>query len=239
MRPRKPSFERPLLTVDVVILGVAAERLDVLLLKRAEAPFRGRWALPGGFVDVAVDRDLESVAKRKLFDKTGVAAPYLEQFGTVGNAKRDPRGWSATTVYFALIDATTARLVSGGNAEEVAWHPVERLPRALAFDHAELCDGALTRFRSKVEYTSLPAHLLPDRFTLPDLQRTYEIVLGRPVDKASFRRRMLDAGFLGAVPGGTRQDAKKPAQLVRIKPGGRLAYFPRTFRSAEQYDRRL
>src|SRR6266487_2810908 len=221
MKPQKPSFERPLLTVDVVIFGVAAERLNVLLVKRAEAPFRGRWALPGGFVDVAADCDLESVAKRKLFDKTGVAAPYLEQFGTVGDARRDPRGWSATTVYFALIDATTARLVRGGNAEKVAWHPVGRLPRTLAFDHAGLCDGVVAR-------------LLPEKFTLPGLQRMYEIVLGRPVDKASFRRRMMDAGFLGAVPGGTRQDAKKPAQLFRIKPGARLAYFPRTFRSAEQ-----
>jgi 8-oxo-dGTP diphosphatase len=168
-------FERPLATVDVVILTVREEALQVLLVKRSERvgePFPGLLALPGGFVDVDQDDSLEHTARRKLVEKTGVKSPYLEQLGSWGGKARDPRGWTASHVYFALIPSQSVTLTAGGNAAEVIWHPVDMLVRKrLAFDHSEILAAAVERLRSKVEYTSLPAFLLKEPFTIPQLQR--------------------------------------------------------------------
>ena len=189
-----PDFPRPYTTVDVVIFTVLDDTLQVLLMRRPdEAPFPDAWALPGGFVDITRDADLISCARRKLHEKTNVQSPYLEQLGSWGSATRDPRGWSATHAYFALIPGDGVALNKGANAADVAWFEVDGLlkkPR-LAFDHAEILLAAVERLRSKVEYTSLPAFLLPEPFTLPQLQRMYEIVLDRPVDKSGFRTRMM------------------------------------------------
>ncbi|WP_321787433.1 NUDIX hydrolase [Paraburkholderia sp. J94] len=233
-RARAPrEFSQPHTTVDVVIFSVLDNALQVLLVQRPDEPgepFPGRWALPGGFVDVVVDRTLEECARRKLFDKTGVASPYLEQLGSWGSAVRDPRGWSATHVWFALIAAQDVTLAKGANAAEVAWFAVDAVIAAqgLAFDHDVILQAAVERLRSKVEYTSLPAFLLPEPFTLPQLQRMYEIVLGRPVDKSGFRTRMLAAGFLkeaGYVAG----ESNRPALGYSIVDRSAPAVFPRTF----------
>jgi len=234
--PREAGLEglaRPITAVDLVIFTVLGDALQVLLVKRpAEAgePFPGQWALPGGFVNVAKDASLLACAQRKLAEKTGVTSPYLEQLGSWGSAERDPRGWSTTHVYFALIPGTEVTLAKGANAADVAWVDVEA-PRAtarLAFDHGEILRAAVERLRSKVEYTSLPAYLLPEPFTLPQLQQTYEVVLGRPVDKSGFRTRMLAADFLeevGVVPG----DSKRPPMGYRLKDRSSPTLFPRTF----------
>ena len=232
-KPQIPAFPLPYTTVDVVIFSVIEEQLRVLLVQRpatAGEPFPERWALPGGFVDVDRDRDLEACARRKLSEKTGVTSPYLEQLGSWGGRDRDPRGWSATHVYFALIPADGVTLSKGANAADLGWFEVDALlkrPR-LAFDHAAILKAGVERLRGKVEYTSLPAFLLPEPFTLPQLQRTYEIVLGRPVDKSGFRTRMLAVDFLdeeGAMPG----EAKRSAMGYRLKDRKRLVVFPRTF----------
>lgn len=228
-----PGFDRPVTAVDLVIFTVLDDALQVLLVKRPAEPgepFPGLWALPGGFVDVAQDTDLLACARRKLFEKTGVTSPYLEQLGSWGSAVRDPRGWSTTHVYFALMPGQDVPLAKGANAADVAWVNVDQ-PRAtarLAFDHGEILRAAVERLRSKVEYTSLPAFLLPEPFTLPQLQQTYEVVLGRPVDKSGFRTRMLAAEFLqevGVVPG----DSKRPPMGYRLKDRSAPALFPRTF----------
>lgn len=226
------AFERPLVTVDVVIFTVLSERLCVLLVRRPEGegePFPGRWALPGGFVDVDRDASLLACAGRKLRDKTGVAAPYLEQLGSWGDAKRDPRGWSSTHAYFALIPASEA--VDGSKTTE--WVPCDLAARRrLAFDHNTILNTAIERLRSKVEYTSLPAFLLPEPFTLPQLQRVYEVVLGRPLDKSAFRKRMLDAAYLeeaGMVTG----DHGRSAMGYRVRERDQATVFPRTFKSGE------
>lgn len=228
--------DRPLATVDVVIFGIVEGRLSALLVRRpqeTEEPFPGAWALPGGFVDVAVDADLDACAGRKLREKTGVRSPYLEQLGTWGDGTRDPRGWSMTTVYFALVDAGALRPVAGGNAGEVAWHPLqgERVAAPLAFDHARLVAAAVRRLRGKVEYTSLPAFLLPATFTLRELQTIYEIVLGRPLDKSAFRTRMLGAGLLEST-GRQRTGPNRPAELYRLKER-EAVIFSRTFKSSD------
>lgn len=226
-------FERPLTTVDLVVFTVRAERLAVLLVQRPNTegePFPGAWALPGGFVDTQKDATLVATAKRKLKEKTGVKTPYLEQVGSWGDAKRDPRGWSTTHVYFALIHSEGVTLQEGGNSPVAQWMAVDALPQAsaMAFDHATLLTTALQRLRAKVEYTSLPAHLLAQPFTLPQLQKAYETVLGRAIDKSGFRTRMLAADFLEET-GAMDVGAPRPAMGYRLKVEQTVAYFPRTF----------
>ncbi|HEY0820925.1 MAG TPA: NUDIX domain-containing protein [Rhizobacter sp.] len=228
------AFARPFTTVDVVIFSVRDGSLQVLLVQRPSGPgepFPGQWALPGGYVDVTRDDSLLDCARRKLHEKTAIASPYLEQLGSWGSATRDPRGWSATHVYFALLPSDGLTLAKGANAADVAWFDVEAVlkkrPR-LAFDHHDLLRAAVERLRSKVEYTSLPAFLLPEPFTLPQLQRIYEIVLGRPVDKSGFRTRMLAADFLEEV-GVVESDSNRPPMGYRLKDREKAIYFPRTF----------
>jgi 8-oxo-dGTP diphosphatase len=228
------DFTRPYTTVDVLIFTVIDDALKVLLVQRpadAGEAGAGLWALPGGFVDIELDADLEACARRKLREKTGVASPYLEQLGSWGSATRDPRGWSATHAYFALMPSDGVTLAKGANAADVAWFTVDAsllARKKLAFDHAAILRAGIERLRSKVEYTSLPAYLLPEPFTLPQLQRAYEIVLGRPVDKSGFRTRMLAADFLAEV-GVVESDSNRPPMGYRLKDRATPVVFPRTF----------
>ncbi len=229
--PPDGGSPRPFVTVDLAIFTVLDDALKLLLVQRPEGagePFPGRWALPGGFVDVARDADLAACARRTLQAKTGVASPYLEQLGSWGGAARDPRGWSATHVYLALMPAQGVVLERGGNAADVRWFEVDgRLP-PLAFDHDQIVRAAVERLRGKVEYTSLPAFLLAEPFTLPQLQRIYEIVLGRPVDKSGFRTRMLAADLLEAE-GTVATDTGRAALGFRLRDRRAPVVFPRTF----------
>ena len=236
--PTRPAFERPLTGVDLVIFSVRDGRLCVLLTQRPDAPdepYPGRWALPGGFVDVAQDATLEACARRKLREKTGLPSPYLEQLGGWGGRERDPRGWSATHVYFALVAADGPEPRAGGYAADARWHPLRDhgVAERLAFDHAEILAAAVERLRGKVEYTSLPAFLLPEEFTLSELQDAYETVLGRPLNKSAFRTRVRDAGLIVEVPR-QRGGANRPAQLYRLKDRKRPVFFPRTFSPREE-----
>lgn len=231
---RNLDFPRPLTTVDLVIFTVLQGALHVLLVQRpstADETYPGLWALPGGFVDVDRDQNLEACARRKLKAKTSVDTPYLEQLGSWGSATRDPRGWSATHVYFALIPAEHVVLVKGANAADVAWFPVvgQGVKAKLAFDHAQILEAALIRLRNKVEYTSLPAYLLPAEFTLTDLQHMYEIVMERPIEKSAFRTRVLAAEMVEPIKKKMREGPNRPAQLYRLKRPGQIVFFPRTF----------
>ena len=226
------DFPRPLTTVDVVIFAILDDGLGVLLVQRPAGegePFPLSLALPGGFVDVAKDRDLAACAARKLKEKTGVTSPYLEQLGSWGSAVRDPRGWSATHAYFALIPADAGLLTS-----DARWHPIRegKLKTKLAFDHSDILANAIQRLRNKVEYTSLPAYLMPAEFTLPDLQRVYEIVLDRPLEKSAFRTRILSADIIEPVAK-MRRGPNRPAQLYRLKKSSEPVYFVRTFNPPE------
>jgi 8-oxo-dGTP diphosphatase len=226
----EPEYPRPPVSVDVVILALHDGRLQVLLMKRGAEPFHGAWALPGGYVHPAEDADLEAAARRILRDKAGIETPYVEQLQGFGNARRDPRGWSATFAYFALIASKNLVLKQGANAEKVAWWEINghRVRTALAFDHADILATAVTRLRNKVQYTSLPVHLLPAKFTLPDLQQVYEQILDRRIDKSAFRKRIAEADFLEPVPGEKRPASNRPAQMYRIKRGLATIFFDRT-----------
>ncbi|MCC6954724.1 MAG: NUDIX hydrolase [Deltaproteobacteria bacterium] len=234
MSEKPPDFTKPYSTVDLVIFTVRDDALSVLLVQRANAPdepYPLRWALPGGYIDVDRDFDLLDCAKRKLKEKTSLVSPYLEQLGSFGDRERDPRGWSITQVYFALVPSSEIRLQAGANAIDARWFEIgsgeTKVRERLAFDHERILTAAIERLRSKVEYTSLPAYLLPEEFTLSELQHIFEIVLARRLDKSGFRTRVLDAGLITKVPR-VRRATNRPAQLYRLKDRSAPLVFPRT-----------
>jgi 8-oxo-dGTP diphosphatase len=208
------NAERPAVTVDVVIFSLRDGDLKVLLIRRAAPPFKGKWAIPGGYVHP--DEALDEAAQRELEEETGLPDVYLEQLYTFGAPKRDPRGRVITVAYFALVsDDVTVR--AGDDAAEAAWHSVYDLPD-LAFDHAEILSYALQRLRYKLEYTAVGFELLPNEFTLTELQTAYEIVLGEKLDKRNFRRRILEAGILAETSKYREGEGQgRPAQLYRYK----------------------
>jgi len=224
------THPKPIASVDLAIFALSPTGLEVLLMRRGAKPFAGKWALPGGWIHVEEDGDLEAAARRVLEDKTGVETPYLEQLQTFGNATRDPRGWSLSIAYVALISAEEVSLRRGANAADVTWHPVEgeALDLPLAFDHAAILRCALLRLRNKVEYSTLPVHLLPARFTLGELQSVYERILGRRLDKSAFRKRIAEVDFVEPVPGEMRRGSNRPAQIYRQKEARSTVLFDRT-----------
>lgn len=226
-------FDRPSTSVDTVIFTVFDQQLQVLLVKRANYPFKNQWALVGGFIDLENDETLEDTAKRKLEEKTGVKTPYLEQCFTIGNKERDPRGWSVTTVYFALLPHQNIKLAMGKGANEIKWSSIinNQVKELLAFDHSKILRQAIERLRNKVLYTSLPSYLMAEKFTLGDLQKVYEIILDRTLETKSFRRRIAKADILEETTE-MRQDAKRPAKLYRLKNDINTYFFLRTIEGA-------
>jgi ADP-ribose pyrophosphatase YjhB (NUDIX family) len=226
--PEPDDFPRPIATVDLCIFALGEEGLNLLLTRRAAEPFAGEWSLPGGFVHAGEDAGLDAAAARVLHDKTGFVAPYLEQLQTFGGASRDPRGWSLSVAYMALVPADQAP-AAGLNTAEAVWQPVagQGVAVPLAFDHAAILGAALARLSSKVEYSTLPAHLLPVAFTLSELQSVYERLLGRPLEKSAFRKRMAEADFVEPIEGEMRRASNRPAQLYRLKQAGGTTLFDR------------
>ena len=210
------DYDAPLCTVDMCIFAVDEDELKVLLVKRSAPPFKDRWALPGGFPNLKIDTSVEETAFRKLFEKTGVKSPYLEQVGTVGNSSRDPRGWSVTVLYFALIDYLALPQKEIIDPQELSeWVPVvQAFEYGLAFDHEDLLKLAINRLRSKTRYAALPINLMPENFTLTELQNMFELILGLPLQKKSFRRRIETSGLLTET-GEMRPTSRRPAALYR------------------------
>jgi 8-oxo-dGTP diphosphatase len=221
MAGQKRTYEwpRPAVTVDIVLFTVAGAlqdlRLQVLLIERDLEPFRGRWALPGGFVHE--DEDLYAAALRELAEETGVRDVYLEQVAAVGTPGRDPRGHTVTVVYVALVAADRHRLEPSGDARASRWFDVSALP-PLAFDHAELIHMALEHLRRRVGETPVCFELLPAEFTLSELQALCEAILGRPLDRRNFRRKVQELGFVSPARGARREGRHRPAQVYRFVP---------------------
>lgn len=213
------AFDRPSVTVDVVAFTARQGQLSVLLIKRGVWPFAGAWALPGGFIKM--DEDLDTAARRELCEEAGVAAAhYLEQLYTFGGVGRDPRTRVVSVAYYALLPGGGSGLpvcepAAGTDAVEAQWFSLDALP-TLAFDHAQILGTALARLRAKLGYTSVAYALLPDEFTLTQLQSVYEIILGRSLDKRNFRKKMLAADILEPTPRQLREGAHRPAQLYRF-----------------------
>lgn len=202
-------------TVDVVLLTLRDATLHVALVRREREPYAGTFALPGGYIHAEADHDTEEAAARVLRSKAGIQSPYLEQLGTFSGRGRDPRGWSLSVSYYALVPETVFTQVKPSNVKLVA---VERA-RSLPFDHQHIIETALTRVRNKSSYSSLPVYLCGEQFTLPQLQAVYEALLGEPINKVSFRRKMDELDILEPIEGAHEKGrANRPAQLYRLKP---------------------
>lgn len=224
------DFDAPLVTVDQCIFTLREGDLHVLLVQRAEHPFKGRWGLPGGFIDTETDTDLTATACRKLIAKTGVETPYLEQVCSLGGPSRDPRGWSVTVLFMALVRyQRTAEFIA--TVADARWWPVAAASRLqLAFDHNLLLQKARKRLRDKTAYTLLPMHIIDAPFTLTQLQQAFEILLDKSLEKKSFRRRMLNADVLEeAGEGATEGGRGRPAVLFRPRKGSEAHQFVRVF----------
>lgn len=223
-------FERPSLTIDVALIRVLDDALGTLLLTRREHPAKGLAALPGGFV--GMDESLDAAAQRVLREKAGLEGVFLEQLYTFGAPERDPRTRIVTVAYYALVDGGRFDSIDGvthgvfSARLDVPWGgetggPVDALddegsPLELAFDHADILGMAVKRIRGKLDYTPIGFQLLPDSFTLRQLQHVHETVLGRPLNKDSFRRRMLSSSELEATGERQRDVDHRPAALYRF-----------------------
>ena len=201
------------MTVDVIIFTLGEDALQVLLVKRKNAPFKDMWAIPGGFVHI--EESLEDAAMRELEEETGVRDVYLEQLYTFGDPDRDPRGRVVTVAYFALVPAHAVQPHAGHDAAEARWWPYSNLP-SLAFDHAEILAYALQRLQYKLEYSAVGFELLPPDFTLSELQAAYEIILGEELDKRNFRRKILNADVIEET-GEYQTGEGRPAKLYRFR----------------------
>jgi 8-oxo-dGTP diphosphatase len=203
----------PSVSVDTIIFTLRDNDLMVLLVKRGRAPYEGMWAIPGGFVHI--DESLEDAALRELEEETGVRDVYLEQLYTFGDLDRDPRGRVVTVTYFALVPFQAIDARAGSDAAETNWWSVYDLP-PLAFDHADILAYAVQRLRYKLEYTAVGFELLPDGFTLSELQAAYEVILGEGLDKRNFRRKILNAEVIEET-GEYRTGEGRPAKLYRFR----------------------
>lgn len=209
------EYQRPSVTVDVVIFSLIEDTLKVLLIRRKNWPFEGMWAIPGGFV--RMDESLEAAAIRELAEETGVTDVFMEQLYTFGDPQRDPRTRVITVTYFAIVPADAIMDPKAGtDASETDWHAMDELPE-LAFDHRKILDYALMRLRYKLEYTTVGFELLPDVFTLSELQHAYELILGEELDKRNFRRKILSADILEDTGRKKREGEGRPAQLYRYR----------------------
>jgi 8-oxo-dGTP diphosphatase len=200
-----------------VIFTVRDKQLKLLLIMRKGEPFRGKWALPGGFVQM--DEDLETTARRELAEETGVSGVYLEQLYTFGAVDRDPRERIITVAYYALIGSDQVVLQAATDAEAVGWFNMDELP-PLAFDHLDIVDKAHERLVAKLDYSTIAFQFLPRTFTLTELQEVYEIILREEMDRRNFRKWVLALDQIEET-GDMRCDGPhRPAKLYRlINPG--------------------
>ena len=204
---------RAALTVDAVVFGLDDADLKVLLIQRGQEPFIGRWALPGGFVHV--DETLDQAVRRELQEETGLTKVFLEQLYTIGGLDRDPRERVVTVAYYALVRMSDHRVQAATDASNAAWFALDDLPR-LAFDHEAIIDQGLKRLQGKVRYQPIGFELLPPKFSLTHLQRMYEIILERPLDKRNFRKKVLSLDILEELDEVEQDVAHRAARLYRF-----------------------
>ena len=211
------EYPHPAVTVDIVIFTIRDDQLKLLLIRRAYKPYRGKWALPGGFVNM--NEDLDTAARRELKEETGVAGVYLEQLYTFGAPKRDPRERVITVAYYALIPSDKIQLQAATDAEAVGWFGLDELPK-LAFDHEDIVKMAHGRMVAKLDYSTLAFQFLPDTFTLHELQSIYEIIQQEELDKRNFRKWIIGLGQIEETGQKSKGGAHRPAMLYKTKfPG--------------------
>ena len=211
--PYTYEYPHPAVTVDAVVFGYDDADLKVLLIQRDGSPYRSRWALPGGFVNI--NEGLEDAVRRELEEETGITRLYLEQLYTFGEPKRDPRERIISVAYYALVKLVDHSVRAASDARNVAWFPVADLPQ-LAFDHEEILDVALRRLKAKIRYEPIGFELLPQKFPLSELQRLYETLIEQPLDKRNFRKKILSMGLLADTEEIQQDVAHRAARLYRF-----------------------
>jgi 8-oxo-dGTP diphosphatase len=207
------QYARPALTADIVVFALDEHDLQVMLIQRDLTPFAGDWALPGGFV--RVEETLDEAAARELQEETGLHDIFLEQLYTFGAVDRDRRERVVTVAYYALVNLAGHAVQASTDARSAAWFSVNDLP-TLAFDHRQILDVALERLRGKVRYQPIGFELLPEKFTLRQLQHLYEIILDRPLDKRNFRKKVLSMGIIKETNEIETDVAHRAARLFRF-----------------------
>jgi 8-oxo-dGTP diphosphatase len=211
--PYTYDYQRPGLTVDCVVFGLDEEDLKIILIQRARAPYKGKWALPGGFVQI--DETLEEAAERELREETGIQNVFLEQLYTFGDVKRDPRDRIVSVAYYALVNLRDHEIRAATDARNAAWFSIDDIP-SLPFDHNRIVEIALKRLRGKVRYEPIGFELLPEKFTLTQLQRMYEKILEQAIDKRNFRKKILGMGLLEETDEVQMDVAHRAARLYRF-----------------------
>lgn len=215
--PYTYDYPRPALTADAVVFTILQHRLHVLLIQRMHEPFASCWALPGGFVEER-ERAADAVV-RELEEETGLRDVWFEQLKTFDAPDRDPRGWTVSVAYVALIAGDRVQLASASDASDARWWPVDSLP-TLAFDHAEIVAYARQRLRTELRWSDLGSQLLPSMFTMDELRLVHEVVLNDVLDKHNFQKRVLESGTIRAA--GTVQTSGKRGPQARL-----YAFVPR------------
>lgn len=211
--PHTYEYPRAALAVDCVVFGLDDADLKVMLIERGQDPFKGRWALPGGFV--RLDETLFEAARRELEEETGLRRVFLEQLYTFGEVKRDPRERVVSVAYYALCNLRDHKVQGATDASDAAWFGLHDLP-SLAFDHDEILRTAVERIRGKVRYVPIGFELLPRKFTLTQLQKMYEKILDRQLDKRNFRKKVLGMGILEETDEVQQDVAHRAARLYRF-----------------------
>src|SRR6266550_127767 len=211
--PHTYQHPRAALTVDCVVFGLDESELKLLLIQRALEPFKGKWALPGGFVRVA--ETLDEAARRELDEEAGLKNVFLEQLYTFGGVDRDPRERVVSVAYYALVKLAAHDTKAATDAADARWFPVSKVPK-LAFDHADILATALARLKGKVRYQPIGFELLPPKFTLSQLQHIYESVIGVELDKRNFRKKVVGCDLLLPLKETQMAGRHRPAQLFRF-----------------------
>lgn len=207
------KYPHPSVTTDCVIFGFDGTRLNVLLIERGIEPFKGRWAFPGGFMKM--DEDAETGAKRELFEETGLETAYIRQFHTFTDPERDPRERVVTIAYYALVHISEVK--AGDDAAKAQWFPIDKVP-ALAFDHDLILRMATNELRRQIHFEPIGFELLPEKFTMTQLQHLYEAILGVKFDRRNFYTKMQKLGLLTPLDETVHLANKKEAFLYRFNP---------------------
>lgn len=201
------------LSVDAVVFGYEAGVISVLLIKRKYDPFKGKWAIPGGFV--LNHESLETAVERELHEETGVKINYLEQLYTFGDVERDPRGRVVTVAYVGLVRPNAFKIFASTDAEQAQWFTINNLPE-LSFDHKKILDTAIARLQAKITYEPIGFELLDTKFPFSDLEKLYTTLLGRPIDRRNFRKKILGLNVLDELDEKVSKGSGRPANLFQF-----------------------